>query len=234
MAEIKFQPGPLVINHESGFRRLGVKFNVQGRDLGSVIKDVQIKLKTLNLPSGYFMKIGGEFENQSRAMQRLLVVGPSTALLIGFLLFMLFARVDWVLKILFSLVLSTTGSIVLLYLRGIPFSVPAAVGILVLFGVISLECVTLTSLFGNFLNEGNSVHEAIEKATASRLRAILMLGNLAAIGLIPAAISHGMGAETQRPLATAVIGGIFTGLPVVLFFLPLLPREGKRKEVHDV
>ncbi len=234
LADIKFQPGPLVINHEEGYRRLGVKFNVQDRDLGSVVKDVQSELKKLKLPTGYFLKIGGEFENQTRAMQRLIVVVPATAVLIGLLLFMLFSRIDWVLKILFSLLLSTTGSIILLFIRGISFSVPAAVGILVLFGVISLGCVTLTSLFAGFLNEGDSLQVAIEKATSSRLRAILMLGILAAIGLFPAALSHGMGAETQRPLATAVIGGIFTGIPVVLFLLPLLLKEGKRKEVHEV
>lgn len=234
LAEIKFQPGPLVINHEGGYRRLGVKFNVQGRDLGSVVKDVQLELQKLKIPTGYFLKLGGEFENQSRAMAKLLVVVPATAVLIGFLLFMLFARIDWVLKILMSLLLSTTGSIILLFLRGIPFSVPAAVGILVLFGVISLGCVTLTSLFGDYLKEGNSVNVAIELATSSTLRAILMLGILAAIGLFPAAISHGMGAETQRPLATAVIGGIFTGIPVVLFLLPVLLKAGKHREEHII
>ena len=228
LAEIKMKPGPLVIFHESGFRRTAVKFNVSGRDLGAVIKDVNKELKTLKIPTGYFYEVGGESENQSRAMARLLVIVPATALLLGVLLFILFARLDWVAIILGGLFLSTTGSIGLLMLRGIPFSVPAAVGILVLFGLMALDSVALTSAFAKGLELGESVESAIEKACGQRFRPILMTSCLAGLGLLPAAISHGIGAETQRPLATAVLGGIVTGLPMVLFLLPLLLRRGTK------
>jgi cobalt-zinc-cadmium resistance protein CzcA len=222
LADISLKPGPLVINRESGFRRVGVKFNVEGRDLGTVMKEVMSSLDHLKIPSGYSMQVGGESENQKRAMKRLSMILPATAGLLGILLFILFARLDWVLKILGCLFLSTTGSVALLFLRGIPFSVPAAVGILVLFGLMALDSVALTSAYAKWLELGQSKQRAIEKACGERFRPILMTSCLAGLGLLPAAISHGIGAETQRPLATAVLGGIFTGLPMVLFLLPVL------------
>lgn len=234
LADIRLKPGPLVIYHEEGFRRIGVKFNVSGRDLGAVISDVKQKLESLKLPSGYKMQIGGESENQARAMARLMVVVPATALLLGILLFILFARLDWVVKILAGLVLSTTGSIALLMIRGIPFSVPAAVGILVLFGLMALDSVALTSAYAKWLEKGNSPSEAIEHACSERFRPILMTSCLAGLGLLPAAISHGIGAETQRPLATAVLGGIFTGLPMVLILLPILLKWREKDGVSAV
>jgi cobalt-zinc-cadmium resistance protein CzcA len=228
LAEISLKPGPLVINHESGYRRVGVKFNVEGRDLAAVIKDVKASLATLKIPAGYLMQIGGESENQSRAMQRLLMILPATAVLLGILLFILFARVDWAIKILGTLLLSTTGSVFLLFLRGIPFSVPAAVGLLVLFGLMALNGVALTSSFAKFLASGETSQPAIEKACSERFRPILMTSILAGLGLLPAAVSHGIGAETQRPLATAVLGGIVTGLPMILFVLPILLRSHQK------
>ena len=224
IADISLKEGPLVIHREQGFRRTGVKYDIQGRDLGSATKEILAKLESVEMPQGYMRTLNGEFENQKRAMTRLSLVIPLTIFGLAVLLFMLFMRLGVVGAILVHLHLSITGSIFLLFLRGIPISVPAAVGLLVLFGLGTLDSVALSSTLLKNLKEmtGVPLKEAVMATLSRRFRPILMTSALAGFGLLPAALSHGIGAETQKPLATAVIGGIFTGLPLVLFVLPAL------------
>jgi cobalt-zinc-cadmium resistance protein CzcA len=222
LAEVKLENAPQAIYRENGYRRIGVKFNVEGRDLGSVMKEIQAKATQIKIPPGYRIEWGGEYENQSRAMKRFMVVLPATILLIGLVLFFLFQDLRVVGANIITLLISLVGSVLFLVFRGIPFSVSAAVGLLVLFGVITLNNVALTNAFLGFKRSGLSVIDAIKRACADQFRALMMTSILAALGLLPAALSHSMGSETQRPLATAVIGGVFTGLPSVLFVLPYL------------
>lgn len=222
LADVKLEAAPQAIYRENGYRRIGVKFNVEGRDLGSVMKEIQVNAKKVKVPPGYIVEWGGEYENQSRAMNRFLIVLPATILLIALVLFLLFQNIQVVVANILTLMISLVGSVVFLFLRGIPFSVSAAVGFLVLFGVITLNNVALTSSYLRLRQSGKYWLQAIHQACREQFRPLLMTSILAALGLFPAAISHSMGSETQRPLATAVIGGVFTGLPSVLFVLPFL------------
>ena len=199
-----------------------MKFNVEGRDLGSVMNEIQEKAPSVKVPPGYHVEWGGEYENQSRAMKRFMLVLPATILLIALVLFLLFQNIQVVSANILTLLISIVGSVIFLFIRGIPFSVSAAVGFLVLFGVITLNNVALTSSYLRLRQSGKDMMKAIHQACHEQFRPLLMTSILAALGLLPAAISHSMGSETQRPLATAVIGGVFTGLPSVLFVLPFL------------
>ena len=224
ISQVAMVDSPQAVFRENGYRRIGVKFSVEGRDLGSAMKEILSKAKDLKQESGYFVEWGGEYENQKRAMARLLVVLPATALLLGVILFLLFENLKFVGAILATLVIASVGSVVLLYLRGIPFSVSSAVGLLALSGVVTLNNVTITSAFIRLqsANPEGAPRKLVRTACHEQFRSLLMTSLLAALGLLPAAISHGIGSETQRPLATAVIGGLVTGLPAVLYFLPVM------------
>lgn len=223
LASVQMLDAPQAIYREKGYRRIGVKFGVEGRDLGSVMRELLNGAEKINVPSGYFLEWDGEYKNQTRAMRRLLIVIPVTMLLIALVLFILFENLSVVCAVLATLVLAMVGSILLLFIRGIPFSVSAAVGLLALFGVVGLDDITLASTFmaHHENNPTGNLIETIRLACQERFRPLMMTSTLAALGLLPAALSHGIGSETQKPLATAVIGGLFTGLPAVLFFLPM-------------
>ena len=230
VADVKIEQAPQVINREEGFRRIAVKFNAEGRDLGSMMKDVLKAVSDYKPPTGYFLEWGGEYENQKRAMKRLSVVIPATMLLLAIVMFLLFAEMGAVVCMLLTMLLSISGSVLLLFVRGIPFSVPAAVGLLALLGLVTLDGVTLTTTAIRKRKEGLSILDACSE----RFRPILMVSVLAALGFLPAAISHGIGSETQKPLATAVIGGVFTSMPSVLIFLPvMLNFIWKRKSLKE-
>ncbi len=221
-SDIRFDSDPLAIYRENMARRIGVKFNIDGRDLGSVMKDVDKVIKNVELPTGYRVEVGGESQNQKRAMSRLAVVIPLTLFFLAGLLFLLFQDLATVGLCLAVLILSVSGSLLLLWLRGLAFSVSAAVGLLALFGVVSLEVITLANTYLRERSESKDAWDLIQQICQSRFRPIVMTSSLAALGLLPTALSHGIGSETQKPLATAVIGGLVTGLPCVLFLLPIL------------
>lgn len=224
LASVSMVQAPQVISREQGFRRVGVKFDVEGRDLGSTMKEILKKAQEVKLPPGYFVEWGGEYQNQKRSMARLMVVLPLTVVAIAVLLFIFFEDLYVVGATLCTLAVAMVGSIVLLLLRGIPFSVSAAVGLLALLGVMALNNVTLVSAFLDETHQHakSRVRQWVVAACSSRFRSVVMTSVLAAIGLLPAAVSHGIGSETQKPLATAVIGGMVTGLPAVLLVLPAL------------
>lgn len=225
IADVRLEDSPQAIYRENGSRRIGVKFNVGERDLGSVMKDVFAKFKDFKLPTGYQVVWGGEYENQERAMKRLSMAVPLTILMLAILLFVLLKDVNMVGVVLFNLVLSSSGGAILLYLRGIPFSVSAGVGVLALLGVVSLSSVTLTSEYVSQKNNFPDPWANLFKTCDNLFRPILMTALLAALAILPAAISTGMGSETQRPLATIVIGGLMTAIPSTLFVLPLLIKH---------
>lgn len=225
VADVRLEDSPQAIYRENGSRRIGVKFNVGERDLGSVMKDVFAKFKDFKLPTGYQVVWGGEYENQERAMKRLSMAVPLTILMLAILLFVLLKDVNMVGVVLFNLVLSSSGGAILLYLRGIPFSVSAGVGVLALLGVVSLSSVTLTSEYVSQKNNFPDPWANLSKTCDNLFRPILMTALLAALAILPAAISTGMGSETQRPLATIVIGGLMTAIPSTLFVLPLLIKH---------
>ncbi len=223
IAKVTMEEAPQAIYRENGFRRIAVKFNIQGRDLGSTMKEILAAAKDFQTPPGYFLKWDGEYQNQKRATARLQIVLPSTVLIIGIILFILFSDLSLVGLILFTLLAAVSGSIILLYLRDIPISVSAAVGLLTLFGLVALDDITLASSLvrdPEKLKLGNLKAHILETC-GKRFRPVFMNSILAALGLLPAALSHGVGSETQRPLATAVIGGILTGVPAVLLMFPV-------------
>jgi cobalt-zinc-cadmium resistance protein CzcA len=224
VADVTMESAPQAIFRENGSRRIAVKFNVVDRDLGSVMKEIVEKMAALKVPTGYQLEIGGEYENQKRAMNRLLLAVPATILILAVILFMTLKNIKVVWAVLINMLLSATGGILLLFIRGIPFSVSAGVGLLALLGVTSLNSVTLMSQFVLMREQckDKSLLEIIETACETLFRPIIMTAALAALAILPAALSHEMGSETQRPLATMVIGGLMTALPSTLFVLPVM------------
>jgi cobalt-zinc-cadmium resistance protein CzcA len=234
LAEVNIKEGPNQIQREDAKRRITVGFNVRGRDVKSLVTELQNKVdKELHLPVGYHIRYGGAFENLEAATNRLLIAVPVSLLLIFMMLYFAFASVKQGLLIYSAIPLSAIGGIFALYFLGMPFSISAGVGFIALFGVAVLNGIVL-------ITECNQLHAAgyrnlrgiALRATRTRLRPVLMTAFVASLGFLPMALSNGAGAEVQRPLATVVIGGLFTATLLTLFLLPILYIWfGKKKEV---
>ncbi|MFY9153788.1 MAG: CusA/CzcA family heavy metal efflux RND transporter [Prolixibacteraceae bacterium] len=224
VAEINFQPGAMQISREGTFRRIYVGVNVRGRDVESVVKEIQQKLdKQLNLPAGYYITYGGEFENLQRAKNRLAIVLPIALALIFILLYFALHSLPQTVMIYMAVPLAAIGGIFSLWIRGMPFSISAGVGFIVLFGVAVLNGLVLISRFNSLKIEGvNDILERISIGTQERLRPILLTATAAMLGFLPMAISASAGAEVQRPLATVVIGGLFSATFLTLVVIPVL------------
>jgi cobalt-zinc-cadmium resistance protein CzcA len=224
LAEINFQPGAMQISREGTFRRIYVGVNVRGRDVESVVNDIQQKLdKQLNLPAGYYVTYGGEFENLQRAKDRLSIVLPIALALIFILLYFALKSFPQTVMIYMAVPLAAIGGVYFLWLRGMPFSISAGVGFIVLFGVAVLNGLVLISRFNSLKTEGvNDMMERISIGTQERLRPILLTATAAMLGFLPMAISGSAGAEVQRPLATVVIGGLFSATFLTLVVIPVL------------
>lgn len=224
LAEINFQPGAMQISREGTFRRIYVGVNVRGRDVESVVNDIQQKLdKQLNLPAGYYVTYGGEFENLQRAKDRLSIVLPIALALIFILLYFALKSFPQTVMIYMAVPLAAIGGVYFLWLRGMPFSISAGVGFIVLFGVAVLNGLVLISRFNSLKTEGvNDLMERISVGTQERLRPILLTATAAMLGFLPMAISGSAGAEVQRPLATVVIGGLFSATFLTLVVIPVL------------
>ena len=223
IASIKYELGPAQISREAGKRRIVIGFNVQGRDVQSVVGDIQQKLKEVKLPTGYYFTYGGQFENLQQATNRLLVAVPVALLLIFSLLYLAFHSVGQALLIFSAIPMSAIGGVLALLLRGMPFSISAGIGFIALFGVAVLNGIVLIGTFNSLKKEGmsNLLHRVII-GTEMRLRPVLMTAMVASLGFLPMALSQGAGAEVQRPLATVVIGGLVSATFLTLFVLPLL------------
>ena len=223
VANIRETGGAMNIAREAGRRATAIGIFIKDRDMGSVVKDMQARVeKTIKLPPGYTIGWSGEFENQERAMQRLTVVVPLSLLLIFVLLFDAFKSFKMAALILLNVPLALIGGFVALWIFTIPLSVSAAIGFIALSGQAVLNGVVMLSGFQQLQNAGHSVVEAVKQGSMQRLRTVLMTAMLAALGLLPMALSHDIGSETQRPLAIVIIGGLITATLLTLVVLPAL------------
>lgn len=211
------------ITRETNQRRATILINPEGRDVESFVTEAQEKLKTsLEFPEGYYYEFGGQFENLQKAKARLLVVVPLTLLIILSLIYFSFQRLRQAVLIFLCVPLAMTGGVMALALRGMPFSISAAVGFIALSGIAVLNGVMLISFTNQLRREGKSLRDATVESALTRLRPKLMTALVASLGFIPMAVASGAGAEVQRPLATVVIGGIFTSTFLTLVLLPTL------------
>ena len=211
------------IAREAGRRTMAIGIFIRDRDMGSVVADMKARVAAnVKLPESYTMAWSGEFENQERAMQRLSVVVPISLLLIFVLLFDAFGSLKTAALVILNVPLALIGGFVALWVLSIPLSVSAAIGFIALSGQAVLNGVVMLTVFQQLRAAGRSVQEAVREGSMQRLRTVLMTALLAALGLLPMALSHDIGAETQRPLAIVVIGGLFTATLLTLVVLPAL------------
>jgi cobalt-zinc-cadmium resistance protein CzcA len=224
VANVSFKEGPAQISREDGKRRIVVGFNVKGRDVASVVNEIQEKLNAAKLlPTGYYYTFGGTFENLQEASARLKIAVPVALALIFFLLYFTFGSIKEVLLIYTAIPMSAIGGVFALLIRGMPFSISAGVGFIALFGVGVLNGIVLISTFNQLEKDGmKDILQRVIEGTKIRLRPVLMTASVAALGFIPMALSTGAGAEVQKPLATVVIGGLITATFLTLVVLPLL------------
>ncbi len=223
LADIVSEEGPAQIGREDLHRRITVEVNVRGRDLAGFVADAKAAVaRDVKLPSGYYAVWGGQFENLERASKRLAIVVPLTLFLIFILLYTTFNSIRPAILIYLNIPLAATGGLVALALRGLPFSISAGVGFIALFGVAVLNGVVLMTYINQLKAEGRSHHDAAIEGATIRLRPVLMTALVASLGFIPMALATSSGAEVQRPLATVVIGGLFTSTILTLLVLPTL------------
>lgn len=225
LAEITYQKGAAKISRDDTRRRIVVGVNVRNRDLQSVVDDVQKLIDdNVELPVGYNITYGGQFENLQSAKSRLLVAVPIALILIFILLYFAFKSVKEALIIYSAIPLAAVGGVLLLWIRDLPFSISAGVGFIALFGIAVLNGIVLIEHFKELKKEGrfNNINDLIKQGTKDRLRAVLLTAMAAALGFLPMAISTNAGAEVQRPLATVVIGGLITATLLTLIVLPVL------------
>lgn len=224
LAKVEIIEGPNQIQREDAKRRIIVGFNVRGRDVQSIVEELQKKAeKQLHLPPGYYITYGGAFENLQAAKKRLGIAVPISLLLIFLLLYFAFGSIKDGLLIYSAIPLSAIGGILSLAARGMPFSISAGVGFIALFGVAVLNGIVLISEFNRLKAEGwTDLRQIVIHGTKIRLRPVLMTAAVASLGFLPMALSHGAGAEVQRPLATVVIGGLVTATFLTLFVLPII------------
>ncbi len=222
VAEVKMGTGRAAITRENGRRYVGVRMNVRNRDLGSFVQEARSKVDAgAVMPSGYQMTWGGEFENQQRAMQRLTLVIPLALLITFLLLFSAFGSVFDALLILMMVPFALIGGVVALALAHMPLSVSAAVGFIALLGQSVLNGVLVVAAIRSRMQAGESSYMAAMNGTRERLRAVLVTAFLASLGLLPAALSHAIGSETQRPIAVVVVGGTISAAFLTLVVLPV-------------
>lgn len=238
VASLTLAPGPNQISRENGKRRLVVSANVRDRDLGGFVAEVQDKMaQNVKLPPGYWLEYGGTFEQLQSASQRLSLLVPVTLVMIFALLMMTFGSAKDAALVFSGVPLALTGGVIALWLRDIPLSITAGVGFITLCGVSVLTGVMMVSAFRDVLNRGEAIEQAIVDGAMMRLRPILMVALVAALGFLPMALNTSTGAEVQMPLATVVIGGIISSTLLTLLVLPglyrLTWRAAKNKDDHS-
>ncbi len=232
LANIELKDGPYQIQREDARRRITVGFNVRGRDVQSIVTELQQKVaKTVHLSAGYYITYGGQYENLQRASQRLSIAVPAALLLILVMLYFAFNKIKYALLIFSAIPLSAIGGVFALFSRGMPFSISAGVGFIALFGVAVLNGIVLIGEMNRLRHDGiTDIVQVIMQATTVRLRPVLMTAAVASLGFLPMAISNGAGAEVQRPLATVVIGGLVSATILTLLLLPALYLLFERKK----
>ncbi|OWQ48130.1 CusA/CzcA family heavy metal efflux RND transporter [Roseateles noduli] len=234
VADFTTAPGPNQVSRENGKRRIVVSSNVRGRDLGSFVAEAQQLIGAqVQVPTGYWMVWGGQFENLQSATQRLQIVVPVSLLLVFVLLFAMFGNMKDGFIVFTGIPFALTGGIVALWLRDIPLSISAAVGFIALSGVAVLNGLVMISFIRNLRESGKGLDEAIHEGALTRLRPVLMTALVASLGFVPMALATGTGAEVQRPLATVVIGGILSSTALTLLVLPILYRLAHRRDEEE-
>lgn len=240
VASVRFDDSaPSQIQRDDAKRRITIGFNVRGRDVESVVKELQQKVEqNVKFQPGYYPTYGGTFENLQEARGRLSVAVPVALLLILVLLYFTFDSLKQSLLIFSAIPLSAIGGVIALWLRDMPFSISAGVGFIALFGVAVLNGIVLIGEFNHLKKQGmNDIRERILKATQTRLRPVIMTASVASLGFLPMALSHGSGAEVQKPLATVVIGGLITATLLTLVVLPCiyyLTNQAKKNNMKRV
>lgn len=223
VVHFQFSEGPNQISRENGKRRVVVTANIRGRDIDSVVADAQANVaKQLKLPPGYYISWGGQFENLAAAQQRMMIVVPACFFLIFLLLYSALGSSRDALLVFTAVPFALTGGIISLWLRGMPFSVSAAVGFIALSGVAVLNGLVMMSSINALLEQGLTRRKAILAGAVTRLRPVVMTALVASLGFVPMALSTGTGAEVQKPLATVVIGGLISATILTLIVLPAL------------
>ena len=236
LAAISVGSGSMNISRESGVRVAAIGVFIRGRDMGGVVNEMRERVESIvSLPPGYFMTWGGEFENQERAMRRRMIVVPLSVFLIFVLLFNAFGSVKSALLILSNVPFALVGGVFALLLTGIHLSVSAAIGFIALFGQAVLNGVVMVSYFNELRDSGMNPRTAVMEGATVRLRTVLMTALLAMTGLLPMALSHGIGSEVQKPLAVVIIGGLFSATVLTLIVLPMLYTlfERQREPVFE-
>ncbi len=223
VAQVAIESGPPQIRRDDVQRRVVIQANVDGRDMGGLVSELQERIANeIDIPPGYSVVYGGQFENQQRAQARLMIVVPLSLGLIFLLLYFAFNSVGQALLIMLNVPLALIGGIASLYLSGQYLSVPGSIGFIALFGVAVLNGVVMVTAINQRLIGGMSENEAVFTGACSRLRPVLMTASIAALGLIPMLLSSGVGSEVQRPLATVVVGGLVSSTLLTLLVLPSL------------
>jgi cobalt-zinc-cadmium resistance protein CzcA len=230
VANISLDSGASYIYHESTQRYIPIKFSVRGRDLGGTVAAAQRRISAnIHLPTGYRIVWAGEFEDLQTAKRRLAVFVPMSLALILILLYSLFNSVRDSLLALAGIPFAVAGGILALFVTGLPFSVSAAIGFISLMGVSVMNGILVLTYFNELHMQGMAPFDAMERAAEKRMRPMLMTALSACIGLVPAALSHGIGSQVQRPLATVVVGGMLVGPLMLLMVVPALQLAFLRK-----
>lgn len=234
LAEIRTITGPLLIFRDNHARFCAVKFSVRGRDMGTAVAEAQDKVNaSVRLPEGYSLKWTGDFENQQRATKRLSQVVPVSIAIIFVILFILFSNARDAGLVLLNVPFAATGGIVALWATGFNFSISAGIGFIALFGICIQNGVIMISDIKHNLKERLALSCAVKESVRSRVRPVVMTAAMAAIGLMPAAVSHGIGSESQRPLAIVIIGGLVGATFFALFVFPLIVEFVYGKMLYD-
>ena len=225
VASVQIESGPPQIRRDDVQRRVVIQTNVEGRDMGSIVAEIKNKINAqADLPNGYTVVYGGQFKNQIRAQERLMVVVPLSLALIFLLLYFAFNSLGQALLIMVNVPLALIGGIVALFISGQYLSVPGSIGFIALFGIAVLNGVVMVNAINQNIKGGMKTYQGVFEGAISRLRPVLMTAAIAALGLIPMLLAQGIGSEVQRPLATVVVGGLFSSTLLTLFLLPVLYR----------
>ncbi|MDG1858791.1 MAG: CusA/CzcA family heavy metal efflux RND transporter [Emcibacteraceae bacterium] len=221
IADVSIEDGPTQIRRDNVQRRVVIQSNVEGRDMGSLVAELLSRIENeIDLPSGYTVEFGGQYENQKRAQARLLIVVPISMALIFILLFFAFRSIKQASLIMLNVPMALVGGIIGLFISGQYLSVPGSIGFITLFGIAILNGVVLVNSFNDGLSAGKTIGETVLEGTVSRLRPVLMTAITSMLGLIPLLMATGVGSEIQKPLATVVVGGIITSTLLTLVLLP--------------
>jgi len=223
LADVKVEDGASMIYRENNARYIAIKYSARGRDLGSTVRDAMAAVAhDVTLPPGFHLDWTGEYESQQRANARLMVIVPLTVLLIFLVLYVAFRSVKWPVAILLNVAMAPIGGILALVLTGTHFSVSSGVGFLALSGVSVQTGVIMVEYINQLRGRGLGVDEAVIEGAVLRLRPIMMTALVATLGLLPAALSHDIGSDSQRPFALVIVGGLLTNLAISVFLLPTL------------